>query len=229
MCKTMYLSILALSLAVVNPAWGDGNDPYPNMAPVEQYLMPQADEIALARSAAPASISDNATILVLGRHGFETVVKGTNGFVCYVSRGWDNDFNNAEFWSTKEHGPICANPAAARSVLPYYFQRAQWVLSGASKDEIIARTKAAIAAKQITAPEAGAMCLMLSKEGHVNDEAGHWHPHVMFWGPPGPGSDWGADVTGSPIFSDSADVMPFTIYAIPVRKWSDGTLAEYAH
>jgi len=95
--------------------------------------VPHAAEIALARGAAPASISDNATVLVLGHHGFETAVKGTNGFVCFVSRGWDNDVGNAAFWSPKTRGPICANPAAARSVLPYYvLQRARWVMSGVS-------------------------------------------------------------------------------------------------
>ena len=44
---------------------------YPKIAPVDQYLMADRDaEIALARSAAPDSISHDAEILVLGRHGF---------------------------------------------------------------------------------------------------------------------------------------------------------------
>lgn len=223
------LLILALCLTATGPARADGTDPYPTMAPVAQYLMPRADEIALAKSAAPASISDQAEILVLGPKGFETAVKGSNGFVCYVARSWDNDFNNAEFWNPKVRGPICANAATARSVLPSVLQRTQWAMSGLSKAEILARTKAAIATKQITAPEAGAMSLMLSKQGYLGDQAGGpWHPHVMFWGPPGPGSNWGADAAGSPIFSDAADVLPYTMYFIPVRRWSDGTLAEYA-
>ena len=51
----------------------DAKTPYPNMAPIEQYLMTdQGAEIALARSAAPESISRDAEVLVLGRHGFET-------------------------------------------------------------------------------------------------------------------------------------------------------------
>src|SRR5262245_24741975 len=62
--------------------------PYPNMAPIEQYLMDRTAEIALARSAAPESISRDAEVLVLGRHGFETAVKGKNGFVCIVERSW---------------------------------------------------------------------------------------------------------------------------------------------
>jgi hypothetical protein len=215
-----------MSLAVIGPTRAEADTPaYPNMAPVEQYLIANpAEEIALARSAGPASISDAATILTLGAHGYTTAVKGKNGFVCYVSRSWDNDVSNAEFWNPKVRGPICANPAAVRSVLPYYLKRTEWVMAGVSRAEIIARIKAALAAKQITAPEAGAMSFMLSKGGYLGDGAGgHWHPHVMFWGPPGPGSNWGADAPGSPIFSDASDLMPFTVFFVPVHKWSDGT------
>src|SRR5580698_4565536 len=67
----------------------DEKDPYPSMAAVAQYHMPNRDEeIALARSAAPASISNDAEILVLGDRGYETAVKGKNGFVCLVERAW---------------------------------------------------------------------------------------------------------------------------------------------
>src|SRR5690242_80352 len=60
--------------------------PYPSMASLEQYLTPRDAEIALARSAAPESISRDATVLFLGRHGYETAVEGKNGFVCVVER-----------------------------------------------------------------------------------------------------------------------------------------------
>src|ERR1700683_3583735 len=75
---------------------------YPSMAPLDQYLMERNAEIAMARSAAPEAISRDADILVLGRHGYETAVKGKNGFVCVVERGWmgpfDGDFT-ANFWN----------------------------------------------------------------------------------------------------------------------------------
>ena len=68
-------STLTISLALVI-AMGCGvsnaaaqSDPYPKMAPVDQYLMEKNAEIQLARSAAPDSISSDATILVLGRQG----------------------------------------------------------------------------------------------------------------------------------------------------------------
>jgi hypothetical protein len=59
---------------------------YPNMAPLDQYLIEdRGSEIALARSAAPESISREAEVLVLGRHGYETAIQGKNGFVCCAS------------------------------------------------------------------------------------------------------------------------------------------------
>ena len=231
MGRTRYLVMLLLSPVAFSPAMLiAGMDPYPNMAPLAEYLsVSQSAEIALARSAGPASVSDKAEILVLGAHGYETAVKGTNGFVCYVGRSWENDIDNTEFWNPKQRAPVCFNPAAVRSVLPHYLERTQWVLSGASRAEMIARTKAEIAAKQIAAPETGAMSFMLSKDGYIGAAAGHWHPHVMFWGPPVAGADWGADVPGSPVVSAASDLMPFTMFFVPVPKWSDGTLAEYGH
>ena len=50
---------------------------YASMAPFEQYLMPdRLAEITLARSAAPAAISDRATVLVLTRQGYEVAIRG---------------------------------------------------------------------------------------------------------------------------------------------------------
>ncbi|MGH8233667.1 MAG: hypothetical protein ACREPU_05650 [Rhodanobacteraceae bacterium] len=200
---------------------------FPAMAPVARYMMAPAAEIALARSAAPASVSDKAEVLVLGAHGYKTAVKGTNGFVCYVGRSWENDIDDANFWDPKQRAPECDNAVAARSVLPYYLQRTRWVLAGVSRTGMVERTKTGIAAKQIMAPEIGAMCFMLSKEGYLSGAKGPWHPHVMFYGPPGPGSEWGADLPGSPVLSHRSDLMPVTIYFVPVRKWSNGTLAQY--
>src|SRR5271169_4040127 len=90
----------------------DSKTPYPSMAPLEQYLMERNAEIALARSAAPESISRDAEVMVLGRHGYETVVKGTNGFVCVVERGWTAGIDDPVFWNPKIRGAICFNPPA---------------------------------------------------------------------------------------------------------------------
>jgi hypothetical protein len=196
-------------------------------APLEQYrIASPADEVALARSAAPASISGQAEILTLGAHGYETAAKGQNGFVCLVLRAWASGFDDPGFWNPKMRAPICYNPAAARSVLPTDLKRAQWALAGASKAEMAERTKAAVAARRIAAPELGAMSYMLSKQGYLNDRDGHWHPHLMFFLPRMAPAQWGAGKSGGVLFADDSSLEPLTVFFVPVTKWSDGTPAE---
>ena len=124
----------------------DAKTQYPSMAPLDQYLMADRDaEIALARSAAPPSIAKDARVLVLGKHGYETAVEGTNGFICMVGRNWTDGFDRPEFWNPKNRGPACYNPQAARSVLPIDLMRTNFALAGQSKEEIHQSMKAAIA------------------------------------------------------------------------------------
>ena len=200
-------------------------DTYPDRAPLEQYAMASRDaEIALAKSAAPASISNDAEILVLGAHGYETAVKGKNGFTCLVLRSWTAGFEDPVFWNPKVRGPACLNAAAVRSVLPHHLERAQWVLAGVSKAEMAARVKAQIAAHSYVMPEEGAMSFMMSKGQYLSDDGSHhWHPHVMFYVGNVGGSAWGADLPGSPVFAGPMAPEPVTIFFVPVSKWSDGT------
>src|ERR1700691_6728674 len=112
--------------------------PYPAMAPLDQYLIPdEKAEIALARSAAPASISDAAEVMVLRREGYATAVKGKNGFLCIVERSWGAGTNEPEFWNPKVRGPICFNPAGARTFALIYLMKTKLVLAGKSKAEIV--------------------------------------------------------------------------------------------
>ncbi len=106
-------------------------DPYPAMAPLDQYLMPDKDsEIALARSAAPKSVSDGAEVMILGPTGYTTAVKGTNGFVCLVERSWGAGTDEPEFWNPNVRSPICFNPSARNTVLPMYLLKTKLVLAG---------------------------------------------------------------------------------------------------
>jgi hypothetical protein len=135
---------------------------YPTAAPIEQYRSKsQAEEIALARSAAPASISANAEVLVLGDHGYETAVKGTNGFVCFVERSWAAGFDDPEFWNPKLRAPNCFNATAARTELRQLRTRTEWVLAGVGRQEIIERTRSAYANHTFKSPEPGALTYML--------------------------------------------------------------------
>jgi hypothetical protein len=221
--------VLAAALSFVGVAQAtESKNPYPQMAPVAQYLMSESDEIALARSAAPASISADATIVVLKRNGYETAVKGKNGFVCIVERSWMSPFDWPEFWNPKMRGPICFNPPAVRSILPFTLKRTEMLLSGLSKAQVMERLKQEVAKKQIPALEAGAMCYMMSPQGNLGDSNGHWRPHLMFYGPRSDGADWGADLSGSPVmlnpqFQNSPE--PLATYMVAVDRWSDGTPA----
>jgi hypothetical protein len=198
--------------------------PFPSMAPVEQYRMAsRSEEIALARSAAPASISGEAEVLVLGDRAYETAVKGKNGFVCLVERSWFASFEDPQFWNPRIRGPDCLNPAAVSSVLPVDLERTQWALAGLSKAEMLARTKTSTIAQQAPAP--GSMGYMLSKQGHLSDVAGHWHPHLMFFQAHTTLSAWGANLPGSPVLGQEGSSNEATILFVPVGKWSDGTSA----
>lgn len=223
-----------LALIVCSPAgWSaPARADYAKMAPLGQYLSAsQAAEVTLARTAAPRSISAHATVLTLGKDGYVTAIKGSNGFVCFVQRSWANDFDNGQFWNPRIRTPQCWNAAAASSFLPDYLNRTKWVLSGASKSEMVARTKAEFA-HHVGPPAPGSMAYMMSKDQYINDPTpalgpARWYPHVMFFVTATDGSLWGANMPGGPLFSATSDVEPVTTYFLVVPRWSDGTLGPY--
>jgi hypothetical protein len=219
-------TILALALCAA-PAWaGDGAAAYATMAPVAQYLMDRSAEIALARSAAPPAISDDATIMVLGQRGYEVAAEGKNGFTCLVERSWMSPFDSAEFWNPKMRGPVCYNPPATRSILPRTVRRSELALAGRSKPAMLDAIKAAVASKELPVPEIGAMSYMMSHQQYLGDDAGPWAPHLMFHLPTTDGASWGANLPLSPVMLDTDHVEgpePETIFMVAARKWSDGT------
>ncbi len=219
--------ILTLGLTGITQAQTSKSS-YPNMASVDQYLMTDRDaEIALARSAAPESISHDAKILVLGRHGYETAVDGKNGFVCVVERGWMSPADAPEFWNPKIRGPICFNPPAARSVLPVTYRRTEMALAGRTEAEIIEGNKSAFEKGELPALEPGAMSYMMSKAAFLTDRGDHNLAHLMFYAPALDGKDWGADLPKSPVMLNPQfkGVQPIDVFVIPVGTWSDGTAA----
>ena len=225
-------------LATAVPAMPqDTTAPYPIMAPFEQYLMDRKAEIALARSAAPESISRDAEILVLGRQGYETAVPGQSGWVCMVERGWLGMFDHPEFWSPKVRAADCLNPPAARSLLPYVHKRTELLLAGRSKVEVIAAIQAAIDQRELPALEPGALSYMMSRASYLTDHGHHNLPHLMFFEGNRDDSAWGANLPHSPVLSVNywylsaeaypqlATLPPLFVFLVAVDKWSDGTSA----
>jgi hypothetical protein len=220
--------VLGLVLGIPSQARAqEAKTPYPQMAPVAQYLTDKNAEIAMARSAAPPAISSDADVLVLTTHGYETAEKGKNGFVCVVERSWMSPFDAREFWNPKMRGPICFNPQAARTILPLTIKRTELVLAGLPKAQIADAIKEFVT-KNPPALEPGAMCYMMSSQAYLGDRPGHWIPHLMFYVPQKDTSTWGADLAGSPIMLNpqfQGAPEPLTVFMIAVPTWSDGTPA----
>jgi len=199
---------------------------YPAMAPLDQYLIADGNsEIALARSAAPPSVSDGAEVMVLGPKGYTTAVRGTNGFLCIVERSWGAATDEPDFWNPKVRAPICFNPPAARTFVPIFLMKTRLVIAGKSKAEIVAATASALDKKELPGLEPGAMCYMLSKQQYLNDRGMSWHPHLMFLVAGDAAKSWGADLPGSPVMAAADPEERVTIFLVWVGKWSDGTLA----
>jgi hypothetical protein len=217
--------LVKITLVIVPGMALHAQAPYPKMAPLDQYMMKPDAEIALARSAAPESLSRDAEVMVLGPHGYKTAVKGKNGFVCVVERGWTAGPDDPDFWNPKLRGPICFNPPAVRSYLPQTIRKTQSILGGKTKDQMFADLSAALDKKDLPAPEPGAMCYMLSKQQYLGDSGGHWHPHLMFFLPLSEPIFWGAGLSGSPVIASKDPQGRMTVFMIPVGHWSDGTAA----
>jgi len=231
-----FLALLIFVPARVN-AQSDMKKKYPKIAPIDEYLMNREAEIALARTAAPAAISRNATVLVLTRKGWETAIKGTNGFVCMVERAWASSIDFPEIWNPKIRGADCLNPAAARTLLPIVYKLTQMELAGDSEKARIAGIRAAFAKKEIPPLESGALGYMMSKESYLSDNAPSDLSHVMFFvATRKTDSEWGAWLPHVPLGAFSywfpnpghenpleRELPPLRILIVEVPRWSDGT------
>jgi hypothetical protein len=211
---------------------------YPRMAPVNRYLMDQRSEIALARSAAPPSVSSHATILVLNQYGYAEVIAGTNGFVCQVDRSWLAAFDWPQYWNPKVRAAQCLNRSAARTIVPLDRLRTKMVFEGASTSEIIEAVRAAFASDRIPELGPGAMCYMMSKYSYLTDDFPQDVPHLMFWVPTADGGTLGADLAGSPVHFASywptskqwvatmRGIPAIGVFLVGVDHWSNGLRAS---
>lgn len=202
--------------------------PDTHIGALADYLMPRDSEIAFARTAAPASISRDAEILVLTARGYGTAVRGSNGFVCLVARSWDFAVTRASnsFWNPQIRVAKCYNAQGAQTRIPQYQMKTQWAIAGASEAEIGVRGKAAWAAgtlKEDAVP--GAMCYMMSRlSWGVGASPGPWRPHLMFYYPTRQAPNWGANLDGAPVVaSTTSGSAETTNLMVVVPYWSDGS------
>jgi hypothetical protein len=216
---------LATAIALMG-ATGSGSLPSPS-----QYLMSPSKEIALARTAAPASISDHATILTLTANGLTQAVRGDNGFTCYVDWNWMHQ-NIPLYWNTMVKSPVCFNAAGSQTVLLYTLKRTKLALSGMTEEKIIKVMDDAIASKELPPAAPDSIAYMMSKQQCIDMASKAWYPHLMFFMPMSDsakvGLSWGADRRLSPVvFDPHQDRLhdPWAKFFIPVTHWSDGSPA----
>ena len=222
--KIISLFTFVSALFAALPAQAQGT-PYPAMASLEQYLMPEADEIALAKSAAPKSISDDADVMVLKKTGYAMAVRGKNGFLCIVERGWAGGSDFSDFWNPRQRAPICFNAPAAKTYAQIFLMKTKLVLQGKSKNEVVQAATAALDKKVLPPLAPGAMCYMMSKDQYLNDEGKSWHPHLMFFVAGDAGKSWGADLPGSPLIAANDPEERVTVMMMWADHWSDGSQA----
>jgi len=215
---------LLVMLGAGSPAMAQGaaTTKYPKMAPIEQYLMDRTAEIALARTAVPASIARDAGVVVMGRHGYETAVPSRNGFVCYVGRGWSSAAD-PDFWNPKVRVPMCLNAPAARSYFLMVEKITDLALAGESLAQVNAAIAAAVAKKELPPMAPGSLGYMLGKEGYGGDVAPHWPSHIMFFRSDVDPASWGANLPGSPMIAIADPSLHLTQFVVEAKKWADGT------
>ena len=147
-------------------------------APTVRYdaSMPPQRQIELAASAAPAEVSRNATIYVLGAHGYEKAREGTNGFSCMVDR---------EYVTTME--PECFDAEGSRTTMVARLRTEELRAQGRPENDVKAEIEAAYKAGRFVAPSKPGIVYMMSSENWVFDPESkkiiHFPGHLMFYAP----------------------------------------------
>ena len=217
MRTTRLIALAALTLSA--HAAGAQATTYP---PIDRYLMPRDAELALARTAAPPSIADRATIKVLTPAGFTVAQQGDNGNVCMVMRGFSAPtFTPKPFrdlvYDPTVRAPICFTAPAARTAMPYYELRTKLAIAGKTPDQIASAVHTAYANGDLPHRDAVTFAYMWSAHQHLASGVGAWHPHVMIFAPNYDNAMVGGNAFGSllPQVTDDAGT-PFTVVVIPV-------------
>ncbi|MCU1308232.1 MAG: hypothetical protein JWN45_2927 [Acidobacteriaceae bacterium] len=218
--KELFLVMVLLATLNGTAVWAQDSK-YP---PLSEYMMQRDTEMALARSAAPANISDRATIKVLTKSGYQVAREGDNGFVCAVMRGWSAPtYTPAQFrdlvYDAKLRAPICFNPAASRTVMPYYELRSKFGMEGKTPEQIAEGLQAAYVKGELPKRDGVSFAYMWSADQNLGPGVGHWHPHMMVFSPYYENSMLGGNEFGSPlpIVTDDAGT-PFAVVVISVDE-----------
>jgi hypothetical protein len=162
-----------------------------------RIMLPRDREIALARSAAPAEVSRNATVMVLTEKGFEVAETGTSGVTCVVNRSQPESLE-----------PHCFDAEGSATVLPIELRRTELLRAGRSIAEIDREIGEGLLTGKYRLPRRPAMSYMMSSGQILYDDdgtrVGRWQPHIMIFYPHLTAGDLGLGATPS---TDAAVVV----------------------
>jgi hypothetical protein len=213
----------ALALLLAGPVAMAQEKKYP---PIAEYMMDQAAEIALARSAAPDNVSGPATVKVLTPQGFKVAVEGQNGFVCLVLRGWGAPTYSPPplrdyVYVGDLRAPICFDRISATTMMPYYELRHRLGMEGKGPDEIARGVEVAYAKGELPSATTASIAYMFSADQYLGPHLGHGfiYPHLMVFLPYYDNAKLGDNdrKSGLPFLSDDAGT-PFAVTIVPMDK-----------
>lgn len=148
-------------------------------------VLTEAQEIALARSAAPPEVSADATVLVLRDGRYVAAARGSSPVTCMVSRSLPLSLE-----------PICYDPEASRTILPMEIARVEMRLGGVPLEEVERRLESMIEEGELAVPDRPAMAYMMSSAqvlyADADTRVGSWMPHIHLYVPYATAEDFGA-------------------------------------
>ena len=211
--KKFAFILIPLLGTVCVAAWAENSQYTPS-----DYIMAPEAEVALARSAAPDKISSRATVKILTASGYKEAAKGDNGFTCIVMRGWSVPFVRKPEYYGKTRAPICFDPVASRTVLPYQEMCAKLGLEGKDLETINREVAMAYTLGELPKMESVAFAYMWSADQVLGAEVQHWHPHMMVYAPYYKNSMLGDPDPGMLPFVSPDAGTPFAIVIIAVDE-----------
>ncbi len=181
--------------------------PLASAAAFDMALMPEALEMELALSAAPEHLRADATVLLLGEHGYVSARKGSNGFTCLVGRS-----------QPKAVAPVCYDAEGARTIVPLLVDEAAMRARGESEDSIRKAADEGFRTGKYNAPGRPGISYMMSPVQELAGPDGvvrSFVPHVMFYAPNLTDADIGGR-RGGPAFINSP--APHGMIIVPIGK-----------
>ncbi len=180
-----------------------------------RIMLPRDREIVLARSAAPAYVSRDATVMVLTDRGFEIAEKGSNGVTCIVNRSQPESLE-----------PHCFDAEGSETVLPIELRRTEMLREGKTNEEIDREIGQGLLSGKYRLPRRPAMSYMMSSGQVLYDDegkrVGKWHPHLMIFYPNLEPGDLGLGGTPSPEAAVVVDPgMPLSNIMVVVREFTE--------